>query len=284
MTFNPSDLLGAKILIVDDQKANVHLLEQYLLEAGYVNVSSTTKLNEVARLHLENDYDLILLDLQMPDVDGFQVMEALRASANESYLPANVLTAQPHHKVRALQCGAKEFISKPFDQIEVRTRIHNMLELRLLYQKLKIHNEFLERTVQERTAELRASEERYRALTELACDWYWEQDENGSFTMADGPVLEMLGGAANDVADEHGEATGGWDEIALVALQSMVAARQPFLDFVLGRVHSDGSRQRYRVSGQPMFNCSCGYIGFRGVGVELDTAHPDVMAEIAQES
>jgi PAS domain S-box-containing protein len=269
MTFDLSDIPNASILIVDDQKSNVHLLEQLLLEAGYTNVSSTMDPREVCALHRENDYDLILLDLQMPGMDGFQVMAALKTDEVESYLPVIVITAQPAHKLRALQCGAKDFISKPFDLIEVKTRIHNMLEVRLLYKKLKKYNELLEQTVQERTAELRESEARYRCLTELAVDWYWEQDEMGNFTKVVGPVVDMLGTQANHMAGKEGQAMGGWDEVARVELRARIAARQPFLDFVLSRVNSDGSRQRYQVSGQPIFNRSCCYIGYRGIGVEL---------------
>jgi CheY-like chemotaxis protein len=268
MTLDPSDILNASILIVDDRKSNIHLLEQLLAEAGYINVSSTLNSREVCALHRDRGYDLILLDLQMPDMDGFQVMAALRIIEVESYLPVIALTAQPGHKVRALQCGAKDFISKPFDLVEVKTRIHNMLEVRLLHKKLKHYNELLEKTVQERTAELRESEARYRCLTELACDWYWEQDASGRFTKVTGPILEMLGISARDWTDA-GDALGGWDEVARAELKSRIAARQPFLDFVLARVNSNGSQQRYQVSGQPMFDCSCGYIGYRGVGVEL---------------
>jgi PAS domain S-box-containing protein len=272
MTLDPPDILRARILIVDDQKSNIELLQQLLMEEGYVNVSSTLKPREVCALHRQHDYDLILLDLQMPVMDGFQVMAALRIYEADSYLPVIVLTAQPGHKVRALHCGAKDFISKPFDLIEVKTRIHNMLEVRLLYKKLKNYNALLEQTVQERTAELRESEARYRCLTELACDWYWEQDESGNFTKVTGPVLEMLGIPVDDLTGKEGDAMGGWDEVARVELKSRISARQPFLDFVLGRVNSDGSQQRYQVSGQPMFNCSCGYVGYRGIGVELFTA------------
>jgi len=269
MKRDPSDILKARILIVDDQKSNVELLEQLLQEAGYVDVSSTLNSREVCALHWKSRYDLILLDLLMPDMDGFEVMEALSSNEAESYLPVIVLTAEPGHKLRALQSGAKDFVSKPFDLIEVKTRIHNMLEVRLLYKKLKNYNELLEKTVQERTAELRESEARYRCLTELACDWYWEQDETGNFTKVGGPVLEMLGIAVKNGAGKQDEALGGWDEVARVELKSRVAARQPFLDFVLGRVNSDGSRHRYQISGQPMFDCYCGYIGYRGIGVEL---------------
>jgi CheY-like chemotaxis protein len=171
-----AEILGASILIVDDQEVNVSLLEQLLGDAGYTRVTSTTNPQEVCALHRRNRYDLILLDLQMPVMDGFQVMEGLKTNENDPYLPVIVLTAQPGHKIRALQAGAKDFISKPFDLVEVKTRIHNMLEVRLLNRKLDEYNQKLEQTVRERTAELRESEARYRSLTELAADWYWEQD------------------------------------------------------------------------------------------------------------
>src|SRR5471030_1323468 len=173
MTVSASDILNANILIVDDQEVNVSLFEQLLHDAGYACVASTMNPREVCALHRKNRYDLILLDLQMPGMDGFQVMEGLKTNDADGYLPVIVLTAQPGHKLRALQAGAKDFISKPFDLIEVKTRIHNMLEVRLLYKRLESYNELLERTVQERTAELRASELRFRRLTELASDWYW---------------------------------------------------------------------------------------------------------------
>src|SRR5665647_965496 len=169
-----ADILNASILIVDDQDANVQLLEQLLSEAGYTRVASTMNPQEVCALHRKNRYDLILLDLQMPGMDGFQVMEGLKTNDADSYLPVIVLTAQPGHKLRALQAGAKDFISKPFELVEVKTRIRNMLEVRLLYKRLVRHNQELEAAVKERTAELRESEARYRSLTELASDWYWD--------------------------------------------------------------------------------------------------------------
>ena len=114
-------------------------------------------------------------------MDGFQVLEGLKEIETHGYLPVLVITAQPGHKLRALQAGAKDFVSKPFDLVEVQTRIHNMLEVRLLYKQLENYNKELEQTVAERTAELRESEARFRRLTELASDWYWEQDEKGTF-------------------------------------------------------------------------------------------------------
>jgi len=184
-----------------------------------------------------------------------------------------VLTAQPGHKLRALQAGAKDFISKPFDLVEVKTRIHNMLEVRLLYKKLANYNTELERTVCERTAELRESEARYRSLTELASDWYWEQDEHGNFTKVSGPVLEMLGIRVDALGEStSGAAADGWNEAERQALQASIAARQPFLDFIFSRTNPDGSQQTFRVSGEPMFTQSCRFIGYRGIGVEL-SAH-----------
>lgn len=267
------DILNANILIVDDQEVNIALLEQLLTESGYTHLTSTMDPQQVCALHRKNRYDLILLDLQMPAMDGFQVIEALKTNDADAYLPVLVLTAQPGHKLRALRAGAKDFISKPFDLIEVKTRIHNMLEVRLLYKKLEDYNKALEQTVVERTAELRESEARYRSLTELASDWYWEQDENMQFTKVSGPVLEMLGirvESLTGAAGEVGGALAGWNEQERELLQQRIAARQPFLDFVFSRVNTDGSRQRFKVSGEPMFDRNCRFLGYRGIGVELN--------------
>lgn len=272
MKLSEQDILNASILIVDDQQPNVMLLEQLLAEAGYTNVSATMNPVEVAALHRKNAYDLILLDLQMPEMDGFAVMEVLKTNENDSYLPVIVLTAQPGHKLRALQAGAKDFISKPFDLVEVKTRIHNMLEVRLLYKKLANYNKILEETVAERTAELRESEARFRSLTELASDWYWEQDENGRFTKVSGPVLEMLGIQVDPLVQNSFTGDGtqdlGWNEAERKQLQDIIAARQPFIDFSFSRVTPDGKPHYYRVSGEPMFDQSSRFIGYRGIGIQ----------------
>src|ERR1019366_5251021 len=134
---NSSDIRKASILIVDDQEANVSLLEQILRGAGYVYIASTRNPREVFELHKRNRYDLILLDLQMPGMDGFEVMEGLKEIEAGGYLPILVITAQPKHKLRALKAGAKDFVSKPFDLPEVLARVHNMLEIRLLHMESK---------------------------------------------------------------------------------------------------------------------------------------------------
>jgi adenylate cyclase len=130
-----TDILHASILIVDDREANVLLLDQMLRSAGYDAVSSTMDPEKVCELHLRNHYDLILLDLQMPRMDGFQVMENLKEIEKDSYLPVLVITAQPDHKLRALRAGARDFVSKPLDVAEVLARVHNLLEVRLLHQE-----------------------------------------------------------------------------------------------------------------------------------------------------
>jgi PAS domain S-box-containing protein len=270
MKVSESDILNAGILIVDDQEGSIDMLRQLLGDAGYTQVTWTMKPQEVCALHRENRYDLILLDLQMPGMDGFQVIEALKADDADGYLPVLVITAQPGHKLRALQCGAKDFISKPFDLVEARTRIRNMLEVRLLYKKLENYSNLLEERVEERTAELRESEARFRSLTELVSDWYWEQDEKGNFSKVSGPVLEVLGLQVEPLsAESPGVPVAGWDEVARKTLQEAIATRQPFLDFLLSRVNADGSRQQFRVSGEPMFDRFCTCIGYRGVGVEV---------------
>ncbi|MFO7553250.1 MAG: response regulator [Haliea sp.] len=273
MTISGAEILEAYILIVDDQEANVQLIEQFLGDAGYTHVDSTMRSQDVCELHRKNHYDLILLDLQMPGLDGFQVMAGLKTDDADSYLPVIVLTAQPGHKLRALQAGAKDFISKPLDLLEVKTRIRNMLEVRLLYRKLERYNAELEQRVDERTAELRESEARYRSLTELASDWYWEQDENGEFTRVSGPVLEMLGIQVDTLTEDAKPAEAvASDDKEREQLRAIVAARQPFLDYPFSRVDADGSQRQYRVSGEPMFNQSCRFVGYRGIGVEVNVS------------
>ncbi len=150
-----SAILQGKVLIVDDQEANVILLEQILLREGYQAISSTMKSSDVCELHRENNYDLILLDLQMPEMDGFAVMEELKKIEKDGYLPVLVITAQPNQKLRALKAGAEDFITKPFEMAEVLVRVHNMLKIRLLNKELHNYNNELEQRVCERTAELK---------------------------------------------------------------------------------------------------------------------------------
>lgn len=151
---------SAKILIVDDKPANVILLERVLEQAGYADVRSTLDSREVQGLYAEHDFDLILLDIRMPHLDGFEVMEQLTETRHhDDYVPILVLTAQLdlETRLKALGLGARDFVTKPFDFTEVLTRIHNMLEVRILYNMRRREAEILEERVRERTRELQQS-------------------------------------------------------------------------------------------------------------------------------
>jgi serine phosphatase RsbU (regulator of sigma subunit) len=163
---SPADILNARILVVDDQEANVLLLEGMLRIAGYTTVESTTNPNDVCGLHRKRRYSLILLDLQMPGMDGFQVMEGLKEIEEDGYLPVLVITAQPAHKLRALEAGAKDFVSKPFDLAELRARVHNILEVRLLH--LGLEETVRELEASREVVRLKTLEERKKSERELA--------------------------------------------------------------------------------------------------------------------
>src|ERR1035438_3434979 len=170
---SPADILNARILIVDDLDANVRLLQGMLRIAGYTSVESTTDPYQVCDLHRKRPYALILLDLKMPGMDGFQVMEGLKEIEQDGYLPVLVITAQPDQKLRALEAGAKDFVGKPFELAELRARVHNILEVRLLHLEAKNYSKVLEETVRELEASrevirLKNLEEREKIERELA--------------------------------------------------------------------------------------------------------------------
>ncbi len=130
---NTADILQAKILVVDDDRDSAMTMAMTLQHAGYANVTASSDPKVVRDLHRQNNYDLILLDLQMPGMDGFQVMEGLKEFEREGYLPVLAITGEPGHKVEALKLGAKDFLRKPVDIDELLVRVRNMIEVRLLY-------------------------------------------------------------------------------------------------------------------------------------------------------
>jgi PAS domain S-box-containing protein len=191
-----SDILKAGILIVDDQPANVALLQDILHHAGYQSVDSTTEPGAVPELYRANRYDLILLDLQMPGMDGFEVMEALKKIETDGYLPLLVITAQPAHKLRALHAGARDFVSKPFELAELLMRVRNLIEIRLLQREAKLRTEQAE--VRER--ELRVSELSYRRLFEAARDGIFILDvATGRITDVNPFLVNLLGFSHEDM-------------------------------------------------------------------------------------
>ncbi len=128
-----TDILSARILVVDDEPDAALALAGALTVHGYSAVSATTEPRAVRELHRANDYDLILLDMHMPGMDGFQVMEGLKEYERDGYLPVLALTGEDGHRIRALKCGAKDFLRKPVDVDELLLRVRNMIEVRLLY-------------------------------------------------------------------------------------------------------------------------------------------------------
>jgi len=148
-----------KILVVDDDRMSVTLLEQLLQRNGYCCVLGVTDSRRVPDTCANFDPDLILLDLNMPEVDGFAVLEGLRSDGSETFLPIVVLTADitEEAKARALDAGATDFLVKPVSQTEALLRIRNLLETRRLHLVLENQRAALEEAVRERTAELRGT-------------------------------------------------------------------------------------------------------------------------------
>ena len=204
------DVRQATILIVDDQPANVRILTRMLEQDGYRRVVSTTESSGTQALVNDIAPDLILLDLQMPDPDGFAVLRQLRDQATfDQFLPVLVLTADitPEARERALSLGAKDFLTKPFDITEVKLRIYNLLETRMLYRRLEAQNRELEVRVRERTEEL--IEARQEILDRLARAAEYLDDHTGEHTrrVARGSrTLALAVGLPDDEADLIGRA------------------------------------------------------------------------------
>lgn len=181
------------ILIVDDQENNIRILERTLRRAGYDQLFSTTDPRKAVPLFLEHQPDLVLLDLHMPYLDGFGVLEQVGPHVPEgSYLPILVLTADisTEAKQRALSMGAKDFLAKPFDATEVLLRIKNLLEARFLYLALQQQNDLLEMKVQQRTREL--EEAQVEILERLALAAEFRDDATQEHTQRVGDMSARL--------------------------------------------------------------------------------------------
>jgi len=173
-------ILQANILIVDDEQANVRLLERYLQREGYQNIKTTTDPRDVEGLCDNTEFNIFLLDIRMPDINGFELMALLKNRYQDNYLPILVLTAQIDHetRIRALKEGAKDFLSKPFDRLEALTRIHNLIEVGLMHKQLKQHNLLLEGKVKQRTKELYLT--RQQVIRRLGLAAEYRDNETGN--------------------------------------------------------------------------------------------------------
>lgn len=150
------DVHTGRILVVDDNPVNIAIIEKILNHDGYRRIDATTDPTEVAGLYQDNDYDLVLLDVHMPEMNGFDVMAQLTRENPNDYLPILILTADHSEETRnlCLASGAKDFIGKPFDRVEVLLRVRNILEVRILHKAVLNHNLLLEQKVRERTQQL----------------------------------------------------------------------------------------------------------------------------------
>ena len=189
-------ILDAKILIVDDEPDNVNVLEKILKLAGYTSLQTTTDSRKVKTVYRDFSPDLVLLDLNMPHMNGFQVMDQIKNIETNSYIPVLVITAFPDDEtlVRALDSGAKDFIQKPFNSHEVLSRIRNLLEVRLLHKQLKKQNQILEKKVQERTKELNSS--RLEVVRRLGRAAEYRDNETGLHIIRMSKMSALIGKAA----------------------------------------------------------------------------------------
>lgn len=202
-TQNEQGIKAATILVVDDQSVNVKLLEKVLLAEGYPNIVSTTDSREAVSLYQQHKCDIVLLDLNMPHLDGFAVMQALQ-TIDEDYPPVLVLTALKDRdsRVRALENGARDFVSKPFDRVELLSRIRNMLEVRMLNKAIKQQNQILEEKVRERTREL--DETRLEIIRRLGRAAEYRDNETGLHIIRMSQYSQILG-LADGMTESEGD-------------------------------------------------------------------------------
>lgn len=172
----------AKILIADDEATSVHLLVKVLTDAGYTNIKATQDPNEVIDLYGKINPDLLILDLHMPHMEGFKIMEQLKERISGDYLPVLVISQERNRVIQfsALEAGAKDFLVKPYDSIEVLLRIRNFLEVRMLHKQVREQNVLLEYRIKERTEQLYQSQ--IEAIQRLSRAVEYRDSETGAHT------------------------------------------------------------------------------------------------------
>ena len=189
-------LNSSTILVVDDEQRNIHLLKRFLNEAGFANLHTTADSREALGMYKQLQPDLVLLDISMPFLDGFEVMKQFdEVRGREEYIPVLVLTADitPETRRRALSCGAKDFLTKPLDLSDVLLRVRNLLETRQLYVQIREHNVHLERTVWERTHQL--ADSRREILARLALAGEYRDHDTGEHTRRVGNIAAAISAA-----------------------------------------------------------------------------------------
>ncbi|MCW8916860.1 MAG: response regulator [Magnetovibrio sp.] len=198
------NILDARILVVDDNLTNVVLLQKLLEAEGYTLVDGITDPREVFPKYEEEPYDLILLDIRMPHMDGYQVMHKMNEIYNGTVPPIMVLTAQTDMdtKLKALGAGAQDFLHKPFDRVEAMTRIRNIIHVHMLHKQILRQNEELEEKVKERTQEL--EETRLEVVRRLGRAAEYKDNETGMHVVRMSKIAELLGRALGMDDEEAG--------------------------------------------------------------------------------
>ena len=197
-----SEHLAATIMVVDDEPANVKLLERMLAVSGYGHVVSTLDPRQVIGLYQSQPFDLIVLDLNMPHMDGFEVMRQLRALDPERLPPILILTAQhaQEHRVRALQAGARDYVTKPFEKDELLARVRNLLEIQLYHKSMRNRNHWLEERVRERTEEL--YDTRLQIVRRLGRAAEFRDNETGLHIVRMSKMSVLIGQACGMCSDD----------------------------------------------------------------------------------
>jgi putative two-component system response regulator len=200
---SPDEIKQGRILVVDDTESHALLLRKILKGAGYLIVATTTHPEEAVDLYKEFQPDLVMLDLHMSPIDGFEILDQLKVlEPGDSYVPALMMTAlnDPDVLVRALERGARDFLNKPFERVEALTRIRNMLEVRLLHNRVRDQNRILEDKVSARTREIR--ETRLEVIRRLGRAAEYRDNETGLHIIRMSLAASILGRAAGLHADE----------------------------------------------------------------------------------
>ena len=289
---HPADILQGSILIVDDQRCDVVLLESLLRGAGYARVSSTMDPRSVGALHREHHYDLILLDLEMPHMDGFEVMNGLKAIETHGYLSVLAVTAESGHMRRALQGGAKDFVSKPFDHAEVLMRVSNLLEVRLLHEGMRAHGKLLEslalldpltglanrRSLADRMSSALLHAQRGRTSTAVICldlDGFKQLNDTLGHGAGDTLLRSVAERLLATVREEDTVARTGGDEFILLLWH----IREPEHAAAVAEKVLEAVAQPYLIDGNAVrITCSAG-VGIypiHGTDAETLTRHADL--------
>lgn len=190
--FTDQELHNSTILVVDDNIINVELLVGILENEGYRNVLSTTDPRDVQSFYINHQIDLILLDMRMPHMDGVEVMEQLKALVTNDYIPVLIITAQTDNetKRRALAAGARDFITKPYENWEVLNRVHNMLETRYYYNHQVVRGDMLEKAVKKRVQEVRDTQ--LEIVRRLGRAGEYRDNETGAHVIRMSKICELL--------------------------------------------------------------------------------------------